>query len=270
MGIVIMVKTMKKIILASQFLTIVPVKNMGEVSPEEMGSTTAFFPVIGFGEGVLLAFFASLFLEFFPAELTSALLVLILVIMNGGLHLDGLSDTFDALASGGDREKKLSIMKDSTIGPMGVISIVMVLLLKYTLLSALFFYAPPPAYFATIVSMPILSRWAMVTAAFHGRSARHEGLGHLFIKHTGIAQLVIASAAAVLLTGLVCSVIMQFPLYIFYLMFAMPVLYGFSFMAVFFFNRIFGGMTGDSFGALNEIALLIFLITTIIWAQQFI
>lgn len=265
-----MAKTMKKVILASQFLTIVPVKDMGEVSPEEMGSTTAVFPVIGFGEGVLLAFFASLFLEVFPADLTSALLVLMLVIMNGGLHIDGLSDTFDALASGGDREKKLSIMKDSTVGPMGVISIVMLLLLKYTMLNALFFHAPPPAYYATIVSIPILSRWAMVAAAFHGKSAKNDGLGHLFIEHTGTAQLAAASAAAVLLTGLVCLVIMQFPLYIFYLMFAMPVLYGFSFLSVFFFNRIFGGMTGDSFGALNEIALLIFLITTIIWAQKFI
>jgi len=265
-----MVRTMKKIILAFQFLTIVPVKDMGEVSSEEMGSTTSVFPLIGFVEGVLLAFFASVFMKFFPAELTSALLVLILVIMNGGLHLDGLSDTFDAVASGGDREKKLLIMKDSTVGPMGVISIVMVLLLKYILLNALLFHASSPAYFAAIISMPILSRWAMVTAAFHGRSARNDGLGHLFVEHTGGIQLAVASAIAVILTGMVCSVIMQFQFYIFYLMFAMPVLYGFSFLSVLFFNKIFGGMTGDSFGALNEIALLIFLITTIIWAQQFI
>ena len=261
---------MKKIILASQFLTIIPVKDMGEVSSEEMGSTTFVFPVIGFGEGVLLAFFASVFLEVFPAELTSALLVLILVIMNGGLHIDGLSDTFDAVALGGDLEKKLLIMKDSTVGPMGVISIVMVLLLKYTLLSALFFHAPPPAYLATVASMPILSRWAMVTAAFHGRSARKDGLGQLFIEHTGTRQIAIATAAAVLLTGLVCMIVMQVPLYVFYLMFAMPVLYGFSFLSVLFFNKLFGGMTGDSFGALNEITVLIFLMMTIIWAQKFI
>ncbi len=261
---------MKKVILASQFLTIIPVKDMGEVSSEEMGSTTSVFPVIGFGEGVLLAFFASVFLEVFPAELTSALLVLILVIMNGGLHIDGISDTFDAVASGGDLEKKLAIMKDSTVGPMGVISIVMVLLLKYTLLSALFFHAPPPAYLATVASMPVLSRWAMVTAAFHGRSARKDGLGQLFIEHTGTRQIAIATAAAVLLTGLVCMIVIQVPLYVFYLMFAMPVLYGFSFLSVLFFNKLFGGMTGDSFGALNEIATLIFLMTTIIWAQKFI
>lgn len=265
-----MVKTMRKVILASQFLTIVPVKDMGKVSPEEMGKTTSAFPLIGFGEGVLLAFFASVFMRFFPAELTSALLVTVLVIMNGGLHLDGLSDTFDALASGGDREKKLSIMKDSTVGPMGVISIVMVLLLKYTLLSALFFHAPAPAYYATVVAMPVLSRWVMVTAAFQGKAARNDGLGQLFIEHTGGIQFSAATAAAVLLTGVVCTGVIQFQLYVFYLMFAMPILYGFSFLSVLFFNRVFGGITGDSFGALNEIAVLIFLIMTVIWAQRFI
>ena len=53
-------------------------------------------------------------------------------------------------------------------------------------------------------------------------------------------------------------------------MFALPVLYICNFAAVWFFKKIFGGMTGDSFGAVNEIALLIFLATTVIWLQKFI
>jgi adenosylcobinamide-GDP ribazoletransferase len=265
-----MTRTIRKIILASQFLTILPVKDMGETSPEEMGKTTSAFPFVGFWEGVLLTFSASVFMEFFPAELTSALLVLILVIMNGGLHLDGLSDTFDALASGGDSENKLTVMRDSAVGPLGVVSIVMVLLLKYVLLNALFFHTPPPVYSSVVVSLPILSRWTMVVAAFHGRPARGDGLGKLFLEHTGVKQFVVATVAALLLTGMVCTVVVQFPLYIFYLMFAIPVLYGFSFMAVLFCNRVFGGMTGDTFGAVNEIAVLIFILTTVIWAQQFI
>jgi cobalamin synthase len=43
-------------------------------------------------------------------------------------------------------------------------------------------------------------------------------------------------------------------------MFSMPLLYAFSFGAVWFFNKNFGGMTGDSFGAMNELAVLILLI----------
>jgi adenosylcobinamide-GDP ribazoletransferase len=255
---------MRKIFLAFQFLTIIPVQDTGNVSGEEMGRTTAVFPLVGFAEGVVLAFLASLFLKVFPAELTNALLVLILVIMNGGFHLDGLSDTFDAVASRGDQGKKLEIMKDSTVGPMGVISIVMTLLLKYVLLNTVSFQSATVAYLMTILSMPVLSRWAMVTAAFYSSPAKKDGLGRLFIEHTGARQLISATVAAIVLMSIVCTMVSQFSLLMFYVMFAMPVLYAFSFGAVWFFRRMFGGMTGDSFGAVNELAVLIFLLSAVI------
>lgn len=255
---------MKKILLAFQFLTIVPVKDPGEVSDKEMGNTTVVFPVVGFAEGVVLAFSASLFLKVFPAELTNALLVLILTIMNGGLHLDGLSDTFDAIASRGDREKKLAIMKDSTVGPLGVISIVMALLLKYALLNAAYFQANLASYFLAVISMPVLSRWAMVVAAYYGRPARKDGLGRLFMEYTEIRQLIAATAISIGLLSLVCVLVSQFLVLMFLLMFAMPVVYAFSFGAVWFFKKNFGGLTGDSFGAINEIMVLIFLLTVVI------
>ncbi|MBI4682817.1 MAG: adenosylcobinamide-GDP ribazoletransferase [Nitrospirae bacterium] len=255
---------MKKLLLAFQFLTIIPMQDVGDVSEEEMGKTTAIFPLVGLAEGVVLAFLASLFLKIFPAELTNALLVLILVIMNGGLHLDGLSDTFDAVASRGDQGKKLEIMKDSTVGPMGVIAIVMTLLLKYVLLNAVSFQSTTVVYLMTVLSMPVLSRWAMVTAAFYSGPARKDGLGRLFIEHTGARQFIAATAAVIVLMALVCTMVSQFSLLMFYVMFAMPVLYAFSFGAVWFFRKIFGGMTGDSFGAVNELAVLIFLISAVI------
>lgn len=255
---------MKKLLLAFQFLTIIPMQDMGEVSEEQMGKTTVVFPLVGFAEGVVLAFLAAVFLKVFSSELTNALLVLILTIMNGGLHLDGLSDTFDAIASRGDREKKLSIMKDSTVGPIGVIAIIMALLLKYVLLNAVFFQSTSVAYLMTVFSMPVLSRWAMVTAAFYGRAARNDGLGRLFIEHTGARQLISATVAVIILMTLICTIVSQFTLLMFYIMFAIPVLFAFSFAAVWFFKKNFGGMTGDSFGALNEIAALVFLLSSVI------
>ncbi len=255
---------MKRILLAFQFLTIIPMQDMGDVSGEEMGKTTAVFPLVGFAEGVVLAFLAAIFLKVLPTEPTNALLVLILAIMNGGLHLDGLSDTFDAVASRGDRGKKLAIMKDGTVGPIGVIAIVMTLLLKYVLLNAVFFQSTSVAYLMTVVSMPVLSRWAMVPAAFYSKPARNDGLGRLFIEHTGARQLIAATATAIVLTALFCIIVSQFSLLMFYIMFAMPVLFAFSFGAVWFFKKSFGGMTGDSFGAINEIAVLVFLLSAVI------
>ncbi|MBI5664500.1 MAG: adenosylcobinamide-GDP ribazoletransferase [Nitrospirae bacterium] len=255
---------MKKLLLAFQFLTIIPMQNMGDVSEEEMGKTTAVFPLVGFAEGVVLAFLAALFIKVFPAELTNALLVLILVIMNGGLHLDGLSDTFDAVASRADRGKKLEIMKDSTVGPMGVIAIVMALLLKYVLLNTVSFQSTTVSYLMTVLAMPVLSRWSMVNAAFYSGPARKDGLGRLFIEHTRARQLIAATAAVIVLIALVCTMVSQFSLLMFYVMFAVPVLYAFSFVAVWFFSKMFGGMTGDSFGAVNELAVLIFLLSAVI------
>jgi adenosylcobinamide-GDP ribazoletransferase len=139
---------MKKILLAFQFLTIIPLRDMGETSEQEIGSTTAFFPIVGMIEGIILAVLAALFIKIFPSELCNALLVLVMVVLNGGLHIDGLADTFDAVASRGGKDKKLAIMKDSTVGPIGVIAIVMALLLKYVLLNAVFSFSTIAAYFA--------------------------------------------------------------------------------------------------------------------------
>ncbi|MEW6602499.1 MAG: adenosylcobinamide-GDP ribazoletransferase, partial [Nitrospirota bacterium] len=253
-----------KIFLALQFLTIIPMQETGEVSNEEIGKTTAVFPLVGFAEGVVLAFMAALFLKLFPSELTNALLVLILAVMNGGLHLDGISDTFDAVASRGDRAKKLEIMKDSSVGPMGVVSIVMTLLLKYVLLNAVSFESTSTAYLMTVLAMPVLSRWSMVTAAYYGEPARKDGLGRLFIEQTGSRQLITATVTALVLLSLLCAVVSEFSLLMFLGMFAMPVLYAFSFGAVWFFRKMFGGLTGDSLGAINELGVLIFLLSVVI------
>ncbi len=207
--------------MAFQFLTIIPVKDMGEVSEPELGKSTAVFPLVGFIEGILLSVLAAVFLKVFPTELTNALLVLVIIIINGGLHLDGLADTFDAVASRGDQDRKLSVMKDSPVGPTGVMAIVMVLLLKYVLLNEVFFHATMNDYLTTLILMPVLSRWAMVPAAYHCKSARRDGIGRAFLEHTGTKELLSSTVLAVLIALLVCGSGSQYPFFIFYLMFAM-------------------------------------------------
>jgi adenosylcobinamide-GDP ribazoletransferase len=254
---------MRKILFAFQFLTIIPVKDI-KLSEQEMGSATSVFPVVGLAEGVLLVVSASISLKVFTPEVTNVLLVLILAILNGGLHLDGLSDTFDAIASRADSKRKLTIMKDSSAGPFGVIAIVMTLLLKYVLLNAVFLHSTTKTYYAVLSLMPISSRWLMVAAACYGKSARPEGLGRMFIEYTGNKEMLKATAVTVLIAFLISSLIFQHSLFIFYVMFALPVLYMFSFLATWFFKKHFGGLTGDSFGAINEIGVLLFLMTSFI------
>jgi adenosylcobinamide-GDP ribazoletransferase len=261
---------MKRLILAFQFLTIIPLGNTEEVSEQDMGKATAFFPVVGAIEGILYVSLSYLFLKVFPTDLTNGLLLFAMVIINGGLHLDGLSDTVDAVASRGDREKKLSIMKDSTVGPAGVIAIVLVLLLKYLLLNAVAFYSTREAYYSALYLLPVLSRWTMVPAIYHCSYVRDSGLGKMFITHTELKELIIST----MLVLSACIVLLlsnhDFRTLSFVLMFMMPVLYIFSRAAVAFFGNHFGGMTGDSFGSVYEIAIILFLMSWVIWSQKFI
>ncbi len=251
---------MKRILLAFQFLTIIPVKDIGEVPDREAGGSSAFFPLVGLIEGTSLLILSALFLRVFPTELTNGLLVLFMVVVNGGLHLDGLSDTFDAIASRGDKERKLAIMKESTVGPMGVIAIVMVLLLKYLMLNAVFFNSNLSVYFSAVFLMPVLSRWTLVPALYHGRAAKEDGLGRTFIKYTEKKEVLIATMLALIISIVKISAAAQFSLLAFIVMFIMPLLYIYGFGAVWFSNKYFEGMTGDIVGAVYEIAVLLVLI----------
>ncbi|MBI4698805.1 MAG: adenosylcobinamide-GDP ribazoletransferase [Nitrospirae bacterium] len=264
---------MKKILLAFQFLTIIPLKEIKDVSEKEMGGSSAFFPVVGAVEGLLLVLSATFFMKIIPAELANGLVILIMVLVNGGLHLDGLADTFDAIASRSNKEKKLAIMKDSTVGPFGVISIVLVILLKYISMNALFSNASRAAYCSSLFLMPVLSRWVMVPAIFHGKPARQDGLGKIFIENTGIKELLTAT----LLAGMafICAeLLLDMPsdghssLVTRHWLLMLPVLYIFSLITVWFCNKKFGGMTGDTFGAISEISGILFLITAVICLQN--
>ncbi|UCD35614.1 MAG: adenosylcobinamide-GDP ribazoletransferase [Nitrospiraceae bacterium] len=255
---------MKQIILAFQFLTVFPVQDQGVLSGEEVGRAAAWFPLVGLIEGLILGISAKGLLSLFPVEVVNALLVLLIALMNGGLHLDGLADTADAVASRAGRERKLAIMKEGSVGPAGVIAIVITLLLKYALLNALFRDVSQGAHAGAILAMPVLSRWAMVPAAFYGEPARQDGLGKMVIDHTGKGQLITATAAAFVLLGAAAALQGGMHLMAFYAMFVMPLLYAFSFGAARFCRKAFGGLTGDTFGAVNEISALVFLLMVLI------
>jgi adenosylcobinamide-GDP ribazoletransferase len=262
---------MRRFLLAFQFLTIFPVVKMENISEADVGGSSAFFPAVGAVQGVLTVLTAAACMKVFPVELANGLVILVMVIINGGLHLDGLADTFDAIASRKDREKKLEIMKDSTVGPFGVISIVLALLLKYLSLNAVR-GLPPLTYHASLFLMPVFSRWTMVPAIFHAQSARPDGLGRIFIEYTGIRQLAGATACLLISLGAVMvfsNRVLDAPFQVSAFIPALPLLYIFCAIAVRFSNRNFGGMTGDTFGAVSEISEILFLLSVILWSQRY-
>jgi len=259
---------MKNILLAFQFLTIFPVKDTGIASEKEVGGAAAFFPLVGVFQGAVLIPFAMMALRFLPADVVNIFVILLLIVMNGGLHLDGLSDTFDAIASRGDRDKKLLIMKDATTGPIGVTAIVIAILLKLFLLDEIYSSSRPETYYLLLFLLPVYSRWAMVPAIYHGRAARQDGLGKAFIENAGVRELLISTVLTLIFSLLAVFIFFNRP-DLAHVISSLPALYIFSLIAVWLSGRRFGGMTGDTFGAVSELSEILFLMMAVICLRNF-
>lgn len=208
-----------------------------------MQQSLSFYPVVGLVLGALLWMFAwagnLLNLGLAGDMLTLAALI----VACGGLHLDGLMDTADGLFSGKKQSTKLEIMRDSRIGAMGVIALVVTMGLKLSFLNSLpAVYKPEILFF-----MPVAGRWAMVLALTlfpYARPAR-DGLGSSFGGRRKWPQLFAASlifiGSALYLLGWSAGVVH---------LLAIALL---TFLLGAWFTRVLGGLTGDTYGATCEV-----------------
>jgi adenosylcobinamide-GDP ribazoletransferase len=272
-----LLRVMRSILLAIQFLTILPVRLKGEISEGEIARCSAFFPVAGALQGVILMVAAMFLSVIFPADVVSGFIIAISVILNGGFHLDGLADTFDAIAvkssgdPGKDREKRLSVMKDSTTGAIGVVAIVTVILLEFVLIRSILSFPFTLTAFFVIGFMPVFSRWIMVPAMYHGTSARKDGLGRLFIGG-GPGNMLISSALLIILfvVAVMPHVLKYYGWHGILISGLFPAGYLFALAAVGFFDWRFRGLTGDMLGALSETGEILYLAGSCIWLRHFI
>jgi len=237
---------MNSFITALQFLTILPLRTKKVPETINFSWVMACFPVAGLVIGLILAGMYILLSSFFPELVSSILLVILLTVLTGGLHADGLADTFDGIGSRKDPEKALEIMRDSRIGTMGTLSIISVFLLKVALLT----YIPAPGKLSLLVAMPVLSRWSMLLPMRFFPYARAEGKAKSFFEGMNSKVLLIATIVTVLpaiglleLTGLHLLLLVTAS----------------TMLASFFFSRRLGGITGDVLGALNEINEIVIL-----------
>ena len=232
---------MKSLYIALGFLTIIPLPLNREVRPMDMGRSMACFPLAGAIIGGILAGMSAVLSTVLPRSVADFILIAALALITGGLHLDGLADTFDGLYGGKTREEALAIMKDSRVGAIGVVSLVFVIVLKYiTLLSV-----PAGLKYTALVVMPALSRWSMVIVAYLSRYARPTGgTGRDFIETVSPMNLLIATAFA-LITGIVG---LEWKGGLIILLMG-----GLTIIWVVYFHRRLGGVTGDVLGAINEV-----------------
>jgi adenosylcobinamide-GDP ribazoletransferase len=230
---------------ALKFLTIFPAPSFKTEGPEQVGRSLGYFPVIGLIIGLFLAGLFWLIHGIFAAPLVSAILVTVLVLVTGAHHLDGLSDTFDALVAGRTTEQRLSIMADTRVGVFGISAIVLTLLIKYAALTGI-------TAISTLIMIPVVSRWTMAGAILIFPSARKSGMG--YAAKNGASWTGFAAATAVtLLVMVLFGGWIAGPM-------LMAILFGLMFCIGLIFRRLFGGLSGDCYGALVELGEVIALI----------
>ncbi|WP_248919055.1 adenosylcobinamide-GDP ribazoletransferase [Pseudomonas entomophila] len=226
--------------IALQFLSSLPVRLPGMPTPNEMGRSLLFYPVVGLLFGLLL-WLASHLLQGAPAPLHAALLLALWVLLSGALHLDGLADSADAWLGGfGDRERTLQIMKDPRSGPIAVVTLVLVLLLKFCALWVLVECGTA----GWLVLAPVVGRAAMLGLFITTPYVRAGGLGAALAEHLP------RKAAGWVLLGsvLACSVLGGLPV-LWMLLLSLGV---FLWLRRLMCVRL-GGGTGDTAGAMVEL-----------------
>ncbi len=241
-------KVLKKMVLMLQFLTRIPIKINIPAGNEDFGKGLIFAPFIGLVIGAILAVAAYGLGFIFPQTVVSAMVIVLYIIITGGLHLDGLGDTFDGIFSNRSKERILEIMRDSRVGTNAVLAVASVLLLNFAALSQF-----NSAYFLkAVLLMPVAGRvGSIVGAAVSGYARQGEGLGKSFIDFCGKKELF----WGLLIYTVICLLTFDYKLWI--IMLIPPVT---AFLTVKYFSGKIGGATGDILGAVCELNQCIYLL----------
>lgn len=242
---------MRGLRLAVGFLTVLPV---GPVHSGPMSAARAYFPLVGLGLGGLLAGLDLAASQVLPPPVVGALLVAGLLVLTRALHTEGFLDSCDGLLGGRDRESRLAILRDSHVGAFAVVGGVSLVLLKWTLLVGI----PETERIGLLVLFPCLSRFAMVATMYAFPYARSSGLGTAFQVGTGWRQLGVALVTAAVAAGLLLGIAG---------MVLLAIATGVALGLGIWFRRLLGGMTGDTYGATNEVAEVTVLLAGLILIQ---
>ncbi len=231
---------MKRFLTAVQFLTVLPIRIRSEITEEDLGGSLLYFPVAGMLIGLLLSAAAILF-NFLPDPVAGALVLTASVVITGGIHLDGFADTCDGFCAPRSGQEILKIMRDSRIGVMGVLGIVCLLLIKFTLIISV----QRDILWKVLVVMAVFARWSQVLACSMSSYARREGKAKWFIEYDSRKELFVGS----LLTAALSTLLLHLTGVILLAASLPPVL-----ILIHYLKSRIDGMTGDTVGAVSEVA----------------
>ncbi len=226
------------------FLTIIPVRG-GRL--EDAARSAWLFPLVGGAIAILPGIIGEVMKNqlFYSPHVSAAVALFLLAVLSGFHHLDGLLDVGDALMFRGTREERIKVMHDTGTGAGGFGLGFFVLLISYAAL------VWTPNLLLALVVAEALAKFSMVLGLYAGTRS-HQGIGDTFLRITKgnkgmLALAIILTSIVVSPLGLSGGILMV-------------VAAAFSLSLIWYFNRTFGGMGGDTFGALNELTRMIILL----------
>lgn len=262
------VKNSQAILYALMFLTRLPVGRwLTQADDHTAKRAVLFYPLVGVVVGALLLITAYGVASLGP-HLAAALVLVLWVAVTGALHLDGLADCMDAyyaghkcIDAGERRQRVLAVMHDPACGAIALVSLILLLLVKWAALVTLFSIAVTNATFffmlLAVIVAPVLARTIILPFMTLNHYARQDGSvpkaqSHTATAHWGVALGVFTlcvlalgwAATVVLLLGLIALMLFWARLW----------------------QRQIGGYTGDCLGALVELAeALVLILWVALW-----
>jgi adenosylcobinamide-GDP ribazoletransferase len=232
------------LLTAVQFLTRLPVP-AGPYEQDSLARAVKFFPIVGalIGSGSVLLY--RLLAPHLPLTIVALLVVIYLVIITGCLHEDGLADSVDGLGDGWERERVLEIMRDSRIGTYGAASLALSLLARVLLIASL----PRAQVAAYLIVAPVLSRWTTLPLSYFLSPAREQSGERVDGQGARIARLTTAGS---LIVGSLFAFVIAIGLLRIRALVPVLVSIGVTLITALYYKRRIGGVTGDCFGATNQ------------------
>ena len=233
-------KMIKGFILSIQFFSRIPINIKVDFNEKNIRYCIFFMPLVG----AIIAALASIIyylIEPYNKLIASFLTLLLTIILTGGLHIDGLADTFDGFFANKDRQKTLEIMKDSRIGTFGVLSIVLHVIFIYVLMMS-------------IENLPLIlilsffnSRLVSSIIISYKKSAKSDGLGILFHK-SNPGKMILTTMISYLIILILVDIKYIIPFAINYALAEV--------ISLISYKKI-DGLTGDVYGAIIELGVAV-------------
>ena len=243
----------KPIITAFRTLTILPIPGK---DTEHFPRSIPFFPFVGLLLGAIVygVYKGAEFIGFDYSLIVTIIALLVITVLTGALHIDGLGDVADGFGSGKSREKILAIFKDSRMGVFGVCAIVFDLLIKTFCWNELF----KAGEIYVIIASLVISRCIQSLYLAFLRPVKETSTLTPFSKSSIIIKI-----SVLCVFTLFWSLSYYFAGFLPSILYFMPALFIAVLFGIYCMKKI-GGITGDCVGAVNEISEITVLITGIL------